>query len=226
MTAREREIERTKRKPSSRAVSRARMRRMRRRRIRNTILLLLILVTFGCGGGYLVYKLQGGSFSSPFQEFDASREFENTLVSKESQKAPAFAAELCVVEGDVPLETVSLQDEQKGLLLNLDSKETMYAKGAYERVYPASITKIMTAILAFQYGNMEDVVTISQENVTLEEGSQVCGFWAGDQVTMDELVHCLLVYSGNDAASAIATHVGGSTENFVNMMNSYAASLG
>lgn len=142
MTAREREIERTKRKPPSRAVSRARMRRMRRRRIRNTILLLLILVTFGCGGGYLVYKLQGGSFSSPFQEFDASREFENTLVSKESQKAPAFAAELCVVEGDVPLETVNLQEEQKGLLLNLDSKETMYAKGAYERVYPASITKI------------------------------------------------------------------------------------
>ena len=226
MTAREREIERTKRKTPSRAVSRSRMRRMRRRRIRNTVLLLLILLVFGCGGGYLVYKLQGGSFSSPFQEFDASREFENTLVSKEAQKAPAFAENLCVVEGDVPLETVSLQEEQKGLLLNLDSKETMYAKGAYERVYPASITKIMTAILAFQYGNMEDVVTISQENVTLEEGSQVCGFWAGDQVTMDELVHCLLVYSGNDAASAIATHVGGSTENFVNMMNSYAASLG
>lgn len=109
MTAREREIERTKRKTPSRAVSRSRMRRMRRRRIRNTVLLLLILLVFGCGGGYLVYKLQGGSFSSPFQEFDASREFENTLVSKEAQKAPAFAENLCVVEGDVPLETVSLQ---------------------------------------------------------------------------------------------------------------------
>ena len=41
---------------------------------------------------------------------------------------------------------------------------------------------------------------------------------------MDQLVHCLLVYSGNDAASAIATHVGGTTENFVSMMNEYAAS--
>ncbi len=43
---------------------------------------------------------------------------------------------------------------------------------------------------------------------------------------MDQLVHCLLVYSGNDAASAIATHVGGTTENFVSMMNEYAAQLG
>ena len=48
----------------------------------------------------------------------------------------------------------------------------------------------------------------------------------GDKVTMDELVHGLLVYSGNDAASAIATHIGGSTEKFVDMMNSYAAQLG
>ena len=101
-----------------------------------------------------------------------------------------------------------------------------WAKGAYDKVYPASITKIMTALLAFTNGNMDDVVTISEENVTLEEGSQRVGFQVGDQVTMDELVHCLLVYSGNDAASAIATHIGGTTENFVSMMNAYAASLG
>lgn len=43
---------------------------------------------------------------------------------------------------------------------------------------------------------MDDVVTITQENITLEEGSQVVGFQVGDQVTMDQLVHCLLVYSG------------------------------
>ena len=56
--------------------------------------------------------------------------------------------------------------------------------------------------------------------------SQVCGFVAGDQVTLDQLLHRLLVYSGNDAASAIAEYVGGSTENFVQMMNDYAAKLG
>ena len=137
-----------------------------------------------------------------------------------------FAADLCVVSGDKLLDSVSLEDGQEGLLLNLNSREVLYAKGAYERVYPASITKIMTALLAFQYGNMDDVVTITQDNVTLEEGSQVIGFQPGDQVTMDQLVHGLLVYSGNDAASAIATHIGGTEAEFVNMMNDYAAQLG
>ena len=115
---------------------------------------------------------------------------------------------------------------QKGLLLDLDDRKVLYSKQALQKVYPASITKIMTAMLALKYGNMDDVVTITQENLNLEEGSQVCGFWAGDQVTMDQLLHCLLVYSGNDAAAAIAEHVGGSTDGFVEMMNSYARELG
>ena len=131
-----------------------------------------------------------------------------------------------MVSGDTLLDTVALEEDQEGLLLDIKNKQVLYSKGAYDRVYPASITKIMTALLAFQYGNMEDVVTISEENITLEEGSQVIGFQVGDKVTMDELVHGLLVYSGNDAASAIATHIGGSTEKFVDMMNSYAAQLG
>lgn len=88
------------------------------------------------------------------------------------------------------------------------------------------MTKIMTAMLALKHGNMDETVTISQENVTLEEGSQVCGFRAGDRVTMNQLVHCLLVFSGNDAAAAIADNIAGSSEAFVEMMNRYAAQLG
>lgn len=206
--------------------SSARMRRMRRKRIRNTILLLLVLALVCTGGGFLVYFLRGGVFAAPVQTYAASREFENTVVSKEAQRAEAFASKLCVVEGDVLLDSITLEEGQEALLLDLDNQEVLYANGALERVYPASITKIMTAILAFQYGNMDDTVTITQENVTLEEGSQVCGFQAGDQLTMEQLVHCLLVYSGNDAASAIADHIGGSTSGFVEMMNAYATQLG
>lgn len=115
---------------------------------------------------------------------------------------------------------------QSAVLMDAVTDSVLYSKNADEKLYPASITKIMTAMLALQSGKLEDTVTITQENVTLEEGSQVCGFVAGDQVTLDQLLHCLLVYSGNDAASAIAEYVGGTTENFVQMMNSYAASLG
>ena len=124
------------------------------------------------------------------------------------------------------IKNAQLEDGQKGLLFSLSNHKVLYANGIYDKVYPASITKIMTAMLALQSGKLNDTVTITQDNVTLEDGSQVCGFVAGDQVTLDQLLHCLLVYSGNDAASAIAEYVGGNTENFVQMMNDYAAKLG
>ena len=203
-----------------------RMRKMRRKRIKSTVILVLFLIVVFAGafGGF--YVLRGGSISTPAQAYDITREFQHQSLAGTSQRASAFAADLCVVDGDQPMDSVLLEDGQEGVLLDLKDKSVLFAKSAYERVYPASITKIITALLAFKNSNMDDVVTISQENITLEEGSQVVGFQEGDQVTMDQLVHCLLVYSGNDAASAIATHVGGTTENFVEMMNSYARQLG
>lgn len=206
--------------------SSARMRRMRKKRMKNTILLIALLLILVCGAGGLFYMLRGGIGSEPVMAYSTDREFQHQKISGISQRADAFAADLCVVTGDQTLDSVSLEQAQKGVLLDLKDKSVLYAKGAYDKVYPASITKIITALLAFKNSNMDDVVTITQENITLEEGSQVVGFQVGDQVTMDQLVHCLLVYSGNDAASAIATHVGGSTENFVAMMNEYAAQLG
>ena len=203
-----------------------RMHKMRRKRIKSTVILILFLIVVFAGtfGGF--YVLRGGSISTPAQAYDITREFQHQSLVGTSQRASAFAADLCVIDGDQPMDSVSLEDGQEGVLLDLKDKSVLFAQNAYERVYPASITKIITALLAFKNSNMDDVVTISQENITLEEGSQVVGFQEGDQVTMDQLVHCLLVYSGNDAASAIATHVGGTTENFVSMMNEYVAQLG
>ena len=221
----EQPVQQAKKRPQEKRHS-AKMKRMRKKRVRATIILVALLLLMVCGVGGLFYVLKGGALTTPSQSYDISKEFQHQGLSGMSQRASAFAADLCVVSGDQELDSVSLEDGQEGVLLNLKDKSVLYAHNAYERVYPASITKIITALLAFRNGNMDDVVTITQENVTLEEGSQVVGFQAGDQVTMDQLVRCLLVYSGNDAASAIATHVGGTTENFVAMMNEYAAQLG
>ena len=205
----------------------ARFRSSRRKRIRNTVLLLLLLVVLGGTGIGAIYVLRNGIVFDKLEEaYVASREFSGGITDLDSLKADGFAKNLCVVVSDVPMDGVSLGENQKGLLLDLDDRKVLYSKQALQKVYPASITKIMTAMLALKYGNMNDVVTITQENLNLEEGSQVCGFWAGDQVTMDQLLHCLLVYSANDAASAIAEHIGGSTDKFVEMMNSFAAELG
>ena len=204
------------------------IKRRKRWRVTGKVVLTLLFILAAGGITLLAMTMKGNYFGTPVQAFDSSEVFTNTLASKENMRTKSFAQKLCVsAKGDVDrIKNATLEDGQKGLLFNLSNHKVLYAKGIYDRVYPASITKIMTAMLALQSGKLEDTVTITQENVTLEEGSQVCGFVAGDQVTLDQLLHCLLVYSGNDAASAIAEYVGGTTENFVQMMNSYAASLG
>ena len=97
----------------------------------------------------------------------------------------------------------------------------------HEKIYPASITKIMTAILTLKYGNMDEVVTVIWRDLELEAGSQVVGFRIGDRVTVRELLHGLLVHSGNDAAMVLARHIGGgSVEHFVDLMNQELVEIG
>ena len=131
------------------------------------------------GVGVLVLLLKGCAFSTMVQAYDIHTQFQYQSAASESQRANSFAQDLCVVSGDQSLDSVSLESDQEGLLLDLNDKAVLYAKGAYDKVYPASITKIMTALLAFTNGNMDDVVTITEENITLEEGSQVVGFQVG-----------------------------------------------
>lgn len=193
------------------------------------ILVGVFVILASAGGIFYGWNiLSGNYFGTLEQAFDSSEVFTNALAAKENMRTESFAQKLCVSsQGNVDcIKNAQLEEGQKGLLFSLSNHKVLYANGIYDKVYPASITKIMTAMLALQSGKLNDTVTITQDNVTLEDGSQVCGFVAGDQVTLDQLLHCLLVYSGNDAASAIAEYVGGSTENFVQMMNDYAAKLG
>ena len=132
----------------------------------------------------------------------------------------AFAYGLCVSSEDVGNEAIVLREGESAALMSLDNREVLFSKNMHERIYPASITKIMTAILTLKYGNMDEVVTVIWRDLELEAGSQVVGFRIGDRVTVRELLHGLLVHSGNDAAMVLARHIGGgSVEHFVDLMN-------
>lgn len=89
---------------------------------------------------------------------------------------------------------------------------------------PASITKIMTVLVAIENGNPDDVVTVSEN--AARTGGQEIGLVTGEQVTLGALIRAAIVRSGNDAATAIAEHIGGSVEGFAVMMNAKAAELG
>ena len=106
-----------------------------------------------------------------------------------TQKADSFASSYAVSSGNMSLEGVAISDTTKAGLFDLDHGSVMFAQNIHEKSYPASITKIMTAILAFKNGNMDDIVTIPAEALNQESGSTEIGFQEGDQVTLDELLH-------------------------------------
>ena len=101
--------------------------------------------------------------------YSTDREFQHQKISGVSQRADAFAADLCVVLVIRHWILFRWNRLRREFCWILKINPFLYAKGAYDKVYPASITKIITALLAFKNSNMDDVVTITQENITLEE---------------------------------------------------------
>ncbi|MBQ7045367.1 MAG: D-alanyl-D-alanine carboxypeptidase [Clostridia bacterium] len=116
------------------------------------------------------------------------------------------------------------------LLVSLDTDEVIYSKNADEKVYPASLTKMMTAVIVLE--NTEDldaeIVTASKSALTkiLGTGSTVMGLLEGEKVTARQLLYGLLMTSGGDAAYVIAEHWGGTTSGFAKLMNQKAQELG
>ena len=103
-------------------------------------------------------------------------------------------------------------------------KKILYEKNMYEKVPNASTTKILTAIVAYENSTLEEIVVVSRRAAAI--GGSRIGLISGDKISMQDLLKGLLLSSGNDAAIAIAEHVGGSVENFCDMMNEKAKTLG
>ncbi|ERI74370.1 D-alanyl-D-alanine carboxypeptidase DacB precursor [[Clostridium] symbiosum] len=141
-----------------------------------------------------------------------------------SELAPLFAEDLCVVtdsqDGDTSM------NAEAGALFNVTDRSVVYSKNAFERLYPASTTKVMTAIIALEEGNLSDQVTVTEDAVITEAGATLCGIKPGDVITMQDLLYGLMMPSGNDAANAIAVHMYGSIDAFADRMNVRARELG
>ncbi len=140
-----------------------------------------------------------------------------------------YASKLCLIPAK--------EDEGKKLIDEHLSGYAAFSEEKYDipnlyraekKVYPASTTKVMTALLALESGKLDQTVTVSKYALeSLEEGSSVCDLQVGDKITLQDLLYGLLLESGNDAAVAIAEFLGdGSEMQFVDMMNSEAERLG
>lgn len=141
--------------------------------------------------------------------------------------AEFFATDLTVIPDDLNHMQNSDITATSSLIINTSDDEVLYANNVYQRMYPASLTKLITALVVLKQGDLNDIVTISYNasHIT-ESGATLCGFKEGDKVKLDALLNSLLVYSGNDAGIAIAEHIGGSEAGFAKLMNETAKSVG
>lgn len=185
----------------------------------NFILCLILLMgsLSGCGKESYDFPYDAGYDVSSFQ-----------VIQKENtSRARTFASDLCVVTQDImDDEAVDMSEAGAAVLFDVSRAQVLYAKNAHERLYPASLTKVMTALLAMKYGSMDQVLTASNAVNITERGAQLCGLKPGDTMTLSQALHILLIYSANDVAMMIAEGVAGSVENFLTMMNEEAAALG
>lgn len=150
----------------------------------------------------------------------------DTLVT--STGAPLYASDLCVIAKDKQDEADEvMKNSSSSLMINRSTGEMVYANNVFDKIYPASITKLATTLVALQQNKLESTITVSNNaSHIVYPGAKLCGFNEGDKVPFKTMLNSFLVYSGNDAGIAIAEDVAGSVEGFANMMNESVAKLG
>ena len=118
-------------------------------------------------------------------------------------------------------------EAKAALIVEKNTEKIIYEKNIYEQNYPASVTKILTAILAIENCDLEEYATVSQSAISnVPFDYLVAPLFVGEQMKIKDLLYALMLKSSNDAAYVLAEHIGGSVEGFSDMMNKKAKELG
>ena len=178
----------------------------------------LILFAAGCGAGSEPVNDAYPEFSGAYYGF-------RSAAGGSGEKT--FTSDLCVI-GTENTDVSGTHAEISGGagLFDMSTTDVRYAYNVHNRLFPASTTKVLTLYIAVTMGNPDDIVTVSEHAVDQPSDSSTCDLMAGDQISLRELCYGMMLRSGNDAAIAIAEHIGGSEEGFAAIMNSVANSLG
>lgn len=116
---------------------------------------------------------------------------------------------------------------KSAILMDLNSGMILYEKNADKKEYPASITKIMTVLLALENCNMNEIVTFSHEAIYgIEAGSSMIGMDVGEKLTMEQCLYAIMLASANEVSLGVGEHISGSVEEFAKLMTKRAKELG
>lgn len=176
---------------------------------------MVLLSVTGCGSNE--------SLPSKYNTYS----YHNSYTNAEAATGDFFAKELCVTNSINFGTEDTYSDVAKGAgVFNVSTGEVLYNQNVFDTLYPASTTKIMTAYVILKDCTLSDIVTVSESAADQAEDSQAVGLQAGDNVTVNDLLYGLMIYSGNDCAEALAEHHSGSVEEFAKVMTAEAHKLG
>lgn len=196
------------------------------KRNRTLVLIMVLLMAAAVCAGYTVwYFVLRTHDRALVMPYESSSFFGIGSGNMEGSRADPFASGLCVTDGDVNSDRIAITSTE-GALFDIDNENVLYAKDIFEERSMASLTKIMTCLVALKYGNLDDQVTVTDIIKDIIEGSSVCELHVGDVLSLKQLLYGMMIASGNDAAMMVAEHIAGSVDGFVQMMNEEAKALG
>lgn len=185
--------------------------------IRHGLLALTLALTVFCSGCG-----RAGLFSldDPYGDYYSKEK------KDDSSDLEGMAGDLAVIAPEEQTDPDYQSNDYADLLINDSKNEVLESYRCFEKIYPASTTKIMTALLTLEHGNFDDQITLDHNIVMTEDGAVISTLSKGDTVSVDEVFHTMLIKSANDCAVILAEYLAGSTEKFADMMNEKALELG
>ena len=188
---------------------------MKKKRILLRCIIVSFLLSFSCGcQGMKV------SYEDRFEDY-----YEETRLEQGEQEK-GMAENLAVLSEEDDQAFAMESKDYADLLINDTTNTVITSYHCFDKIYPASITKIMTALLTLENGKLSDEITLKHDTQVTEDGAVISTLTQGDTVTVEEVLKTMLVKSANDCAVILAEYIGGSTEDFVAMMNARAKELG
>lgn len=192
---------------------------MKKMKALSLLFALLLLLNMGCPA----YAAQAPEETTAATEETLPQETEPISAAPGlSNSVTGFDAGFTLPSSSAPELTAAA-----ALLYEMNSGTMVYGYNIDVRVYPASLTKIMTCLVAIEQGNLEDTVTVTEEALSgmHPDGSNV-GMQVGEEMSLREMLYCVMLASANDACPAVAEHIAGSEAAFVQLMNEKAQQLG
>lgn len=178
-----------------------------------SVLVLIVVLCSGCSG-------------NPFQITDSFDSYYTRNREDTDSGLKGMATNLAVLSAEESTDPDYQSKDYADLLINDSTNEVMESYHCFDKIYPASITKVMTALLTLEHGNLDDEITLKHDINLTENGAVISTLTKGDTVTVGQIFHTMLIKSANDCAVMLAEYVAGSESKFIDMMNAKAKELG